>query len=124
MNTNPQPTSGGRQLGIDGLPAAPEAAPRTGRAVVGRKSSAECRPLRLVRPNSHPTTPTGPRQAVRWLHVVAPPSFSALVSARSWCRCGFERTARGRSGVLALIKAHTAHPESCPLLNPEGSKAA
>ncbi|MEI7029295.1 hypothetical protein V9U70_00135, partial [Streptomyces pratensis] len=64
----------------------------------------------------------GPRpQPVRWLDVVAPPSFSALVSARSWCRCGFERTARGRSGVLALIEAHTAHPESCPLLNTEGS---
>ncbi|WP_136975151.1 MULTISPECIES: hypothetical protein [Streptomyces] len=63
-------------------------------------------------------------QPVRWLDIVAPPSFSALVSARSWCRCGFERTARGRSGVLALIEAHTAHPESCPLLNFEGSKAA
>ncbi|PCG82735.1 hypothetical protein CIB93_28310 [Streptomyces sp. WZ.A104] len=63
-------------------------------------------------------------QPVRWLRVVAPPSFSALVSARSWCRCGYERTARGRSGVLALIEAHTTHPESCPLLNTEGSKAA
>ncbi|MFI8314541.1 hypothetical protein ACIGBK_28355 [Streptomyces microflavus] len=63
-------------------------------------------------------------QPVRWLDVIAPPSFSALVSARSWCRCGHERTARGRSGVLALIEAHTAHPESCPLLNAEGSKAA
>ncbi|MEU6952929.1 hypothetical protein [Streptomyces sp. NPDC045714] len=63
-------------------------------------------------------------QPVRWLNVVAPPSFSALVSARSWCRCGYERTARGRSGVLALIEAHTAHPESCPLHHAEGSKAA
>lgn len=124
MNTNPQPKPGGRQLGIDGLPAAPETAPRTLRAAVGRKSSAAGRPLRLVRPNPHPTAPTGPRQVLRWLDVVAPPSFSALVSARSWCRCGYERTARGRSGVLALIEAHTAHPESCPLLNFEGSKAA
>ncbi|MFH8480293.1 hypothetical protein [Streptomyces sp. NPDC018055] len=70
-----------------------------------------------VRSDLHP-------QPVRWLDIVAPPSFSALVSARSWCRCGYERTARGRSGVLALIEAHTAHPESCPLLNFEGSKAA
>ncbi|MFH8435155.1 hypothetical protein ACH4A3_07985 [Streptomyces sp. NPDC018007] len=124
MNSNPQPTPGGRQLGIDGLPAAPETAPRAVRAAVGRKSSAAGRPLRLVRPNSHATAAPGPRQAVRWLHVVAPPSFSALVSARSWCRCGYERTARGRSGVLALIEAHTAHPESCPLRNLEGSKAA
>ncbi|MGI5047055.1 hypothetical protein ACM9HD_26790 [Streptomyces sp. JAC25] len=124
MNTNPQPTPGGRQLGIDGLPAAPATGPRTVRAVVGRKSSAAGRPLRLVRPDQHPPTPPGRRQAVRWLDVVAPPSFSALVSARSWCRCGYERTARGRSGVLALIEAHTAHPESCPLLNTEGSEAA
>ncbi|WP_327389902.1 hypothetical protein OG728_11970 [Streptomyces microflavus] len=114
----------GRQLGIDGLPAAPATGPRTVRAVVGRESSAGGRPLRLVRPDPHPPTTTGPRQVVRWLDVVAPPSFSALVSARSWCRCGYERTARGRSGVLALIAAHTAHPESCPLFNTEGSKAA
>ncbi|MFW3462886.1 hypothetical protein ACN24K_21255 [Streptomyces microflavus] len=124
MNTTPQPAPIGRQLGIDGLPAAPETAPRAVRAVVGRKSSAAGRPLRLVRPDQHPPTTTGPRQVVRWLDVVAPPSFSALVSARSWCRCGYERTARGRSGVLALIEAHTAHPESCLLLNAEGSKAA
>ncbi|MGW1150608.1 hypothetical protein ACWD45_04975 [Streptomyces rubiginosohelvolus] len=124
MTTNPERTHGGRQLGIDGLPAAPETAPRTERAVVGRKSSAGGRPLRLVRPNPHPTAPTGPRQAVRWLHVVAPPSFSALVSARSWCQCGYERTARGRSGVLALIDAHTAHPDSCPLVVGEAGEAA
>ncbi|MET4669168.1 hypothetical protein [Streptomyces sp. PvR018] len=124
MNTNPEPTTDGLQLGIDGLPAAPTTAPRTVRAVVGCKSSAAGRPLRLVRRDQHPPAPTGPRQVVRWLDVVAPPSFSALVSARSWCRCGYERTAHGRSGVLALIEAHTAHPESCPLLNLEGSKAA
>ncbi|MFH9192776.1 hypothetical protein [Streptomyces globisporus] len=124
MSTTNGPTPGGRQLGIDGLPIAPTTAPRTVRAVVGRKSSAAGRPLRLARPDPHPPTTTGPQQVVRWLDVVAPPSFSALVSARSWCVCGFERTARGRSGVLALITAHTAHPESCPLLNLEGSKAA
>ncbi|MEU0763741.1 hypothetical protein ABZ351_29125 [Streptomyces microflavus] len=124
MNTTPESTPGGRQLGIDGRPAAPMTGPRTVRAVVGRKSSAAGRPLRLVRPNPHPPTTPGPQQVVRWLHVVAPPSFSALVSARSWCRCGYERTARGRSGVLALIEAHTAHPESCPLHHAEGSKAA
>ncbi|MGW2591162.1 hypothetical protein ACWCXC_12940 [Streptomyces sp. NPDC001515] len=124
MNATPQAALAGQQLGIDGLPAAPETAPRTARAVVGRKSSAEGRPLRLVRSDPQPSATPGPRQAVRWLHVTAPPSFSALVSARSWCRCGYERTARGRSGVLALLEAHTAHPDSCPLLNAEGSKAA
>ncbi|MFD6478553.1 hypothetical protein ACFWEH_34145 [Streptomyces anulatus] len=124
MSTTPETTAAGQQLGIDGLPDAPATGPRAVRAVVGRKSSAAGRPLRLVRPDRHRPTTTGPRQVVRWLDVVAPPSFSALVSARSWCRCGYERTARGRSGVLALVAAHTAHPESCLLLNPEGSKAA
>ncbi|MDX2406616.1 hypothetical protein NJO91_26285 [Streptomyces microflavus] len=124
MNTTPQPTPGARQLGIDGLPPAPMTVPRTVRAVVGHKSSAAGRPLLLIRPDQNPPAPNGPRQVLRWLDVVAPPSFSALVSARSWCRCGYERTARGRSGVLALIEAHTAHPDSCPLLNLEGSKAA
>ncbi|MGA5578339.1 hypothetical protein ACPCK9_26390 [Streptomyces koyangensis] len=59
-----------------------------------------------------------PWEAVRWLHIVAP------ASARSWCQCGFERTARDRAGVPALIAAHTAHAAVCPLSHPEGSKAA
>ncbi|MFJ1927290.1 hypothetical protein [Streptomyces sp. NPDC088131] len=124
MSTSPEPAPVGQQLGIDGLPAAPETAPRTVRAVVGRKSSAAGRPLRLVRPNQHPPTTPGSREVVRWLHIVAPPSFTAIPSARCWCRCGFERTAMGRAGALALVEAHNAHPESCPLLNLEGSKAA
>lgn len=62
---------------------------------------------------------------VRWLHIVAPPSFSTMPSARSWCRCGYDRTAQGRAGVLALIEAHTHHPEHCPQSHHlEGSKAA
>ncbi|WP_327269664.1 hypothetical protein OG233_22355 [Streptomyces sp. NBC_01218] len=60
----------------------------------------------------------------RSLHIIAPPYRSATPSARSWCRCGHERTARGRSGVLALIAAHHAHPVSCPLLSRERSKSA
>ncbi|OEJ51987.1 hypothetical protein BGK72_15620 [Streptomyces agglomeratus] len=62
---------------------------------------------------------------MRWLHIVAPPSYTAIVSARSWCLCGYERTAKGRAGVLALVEAHTAHPEHCPLTyTTEGSTAA
>ncbi|MFD3494327.1 hypothetical protein ACFWWB_27795 [Streptomyces sp. NPDC058690] len=116
----------GEQLGLTGLPDAPEQQPRTGRATVARKSSAEGRPLRLVRPDQQPTTGTDqPRRSVRWLHIVAPPSYSATPSARSWCECGYERSARGRAGVLALVEAHTSHPEQCPLLgNTEGSRAA
>ncbi|MFC8258373.1 hypothetical protein ACFUNF_12260 [Streptomyces sp. NPDC057291] len=116
----------GEQLGLTGLPDAPEQRPRAGRAAVAGKSSAEGRPLCLVRPDQHsPTGTDQPRRAVRWLHIVAPPSYSATPSARSWCACGFDRKATGRAGVLALIEAHTDHPEYCPLLgNTEGSKAA
>ncbi|WP_371799165.1 hypothetical protein OG963_15350 [Streptomyces sp. NBC_01707] len=116
----------GEQLGLTGLPDAPEQQPHTGRAAVAQKSSAAGRPLRLVRPDQQPPTGTDqPRRAVRWLHIVAPPSYSATPSARSWCACGFDRKATGRAGVLALIEAHTDHPEHCPLLgNTEGSKAA
>ncbi|MFF0290337.1 hypothetical protein [Streptomyces sp. NPDC005262] len=116
----------GEQLGLTGLPDAPEQQPRTGRAAVAQKSSAAGRPLRLVRPDQQPPTGTDqPRRAVRWLHIVAPPSYSTTPSARSWCACGFDRKATGRAGVLALIEAHTDHPAQCPLLgNTEGSKAA
>ncbi|WP_330435502.1 hypothetical protein OIC43_30970 [Streptomyces sp. NBC_00825] len=56
---------------------------------------------------------------------MAPPSYSATPSARSWCECGYVRTAQGRAGVLALIEAHTEHHTHCPLLaTTEGSKAA
>jgi hypothetical protein len=116
----------GEQLGLTGLPDAREQAPCTGRAAVAEKSSAEGRPLRLVRPDQQPPTGTGqPRRVVRWLHIVAPPSYFATPSARSWCACGFDQKATGRAGVLALIEAHTDHLEQCPLLgNTEGSKAA
>ncbi|MGW3754454.1 hypothetical protein ACWD7C_37455 [Streptomyces sp. NPDC005134] len=116
----------GEQLGLTGPPDAPEQQPRAGRATVPRKSSAAGRPLRLVRPDQQPPTGTDqPRRAVRWLHIIAPPSYSATPSARSWCACGYDRKATGRAGVLALIEAHTGHPEHCPLLgNTEGSKAA
>lgn len=67
---------------------------------------------------------SSPRQAVRWLHIVAPPSPAAPASARSWCQCGFERTARDRADVPAIIDAHTAHAAICTLPHPEGSKVA
>ncbi|MGW2281988.1 hypothetical protein [Streptomyces sp. NPDC001770] len=112
------------QLGFSGLPDAPDPRPRTVRAVVERKSPAVGRPLRLVPSGSRDAAPDGPREAVRWLHIVAPASSAALAAARSWCRCGYERTARGRYDVLALIAAHARHPDACPLLSREGSKAA
>lgn len=63
------------------------------------------------------------RYAVAWLHVSAP--ARAVPSARSVCLCGWDQRAIGRPRVLALIDAHTAHRETCPLRsNQEGRSAA
>lgn len=102
-------------MNATGRPAATQAGAKAegGAGVAARKGV-----LSAVRPDSQPV-------AVRWLHIVVPPSFSATPSARSWCRCGYVRTAQGRAGVLALIEAHTHHPEHCPQSShAEGSKAA
>jgi hypothetical protein len=66
------------------------------------------------------------RRPVAWLHVVAPPDWGATVEATSWCSCGRYDHATTRRGVLALVEAHTAHHDVCPLRRPatEGSKAA
>ncbi|MFD3329004.1 hypothetical protein [Streptomyces sp. NPDC058701] len=66
------------------------------------------------------------RRPVAWLHIVTPPSYDAPARARSWCRCGYERTAIGRPGVLQLVEAHNQHRTACPLLNAnqEGRKTA
>lgn len=108
----PRPTTGPRI-------AEPAPAPDGGGApgVVGRKAA-----LSSVRPG--PRAGDG-RRPTGWLHIVAPPSYNATPSARSWCRCGQVRTARGRAGVLALIEAHNNHSNHCPLLtDTEGNKAA
>ncbi|MER6117321.1 hypothetical protein [Streptomyces sp. NPDC001743] len=103
-------------MNATGRPAA--ATQAVARTRVGAKVAARKGVLSAVRPDPQPVP-------VRWLHVVAQPSFSATPSAQSWCRCGYERTARGRAGVLALIEAHTHHPEHCPQSSDaEGSKVA
>ncbi|WP_406512742.1 hypothetical protein OG851_27095 [Streptomyces sp. NBC_00161] len=64
------------------------------------------------------------RRPVAWLHIVAPPSFSDPARARSWCACGYERTAIGRPGVLQLVQNHNQHRTVCPLLNQHERRAA
>lgn len=103
-------------MNATGRPAA--ATQAAARAGVGATVAARKGVLSAVRSVPQPV-------AVRWLQIVAPPSFSAMPSARSWCRCGYDRTAQGRAGVLALIEAHTHHPEHCPQSHhAKGSKAA
>ncbi|MET7715269.1 hypothetical protein [Streptomyces sp. NPDC005407] len=76
--------------------------------------------LSALRPDPHPADGQYP---VAWLHITAPPSWSVVPSGRSWCRCGYDRTAMGRTAVLLLVEAHTAHREECPLLHTEGREA-
>jgi hypothetical protein len=66
----------------------------------------------VVRPE--PLRPDG-RHPVAWLHVVAPPSWQAVPTARSRCECGWDIRAIGRRRVLALIADHDAHRDACPL---------
>ncbi|POX44972.1 hypothetical protein C3488_31080 [Streptomyces sp. Ru72] len=57
-----------------------------------------------------------------WLHIVAP--RGAVPTATSRCLCGWDRSAVGRARVLALINAHSAHRDTCPLRNPQEGRAA
>ncbi|MER7351171.1 hypothetical protein ABT390_37845 [Streptomyces aurantiacus] len=58
-----------------------------------------------------------------WLHISAP--RGAIPTATSRCLCGRDRSAVGRTKVLALIDDHTAHRSLCPLrTTPEGRNAA
>jgi hypothetical protein len=95
-------TSNGRQ----------HADPAVARTAVGEpKGVAEGVPI-AVRPD--PQTGDG-RYPVAWLHICAP--YGATPTASSRCECGWDRRAFGRARVLALIKAHTAHRDACPLRN-------
>ncbi|MFE3579579.1 hypothetical protein [Streptomyces vinaceus] len=59
-----------------------------------------------------------------WLHIVAPPSYGATPSVRSWCSCGRDLFAAGHTRALALIADHEQHRTTCPLLaSTEGTAA-
>ncbi|WP_405728865.1 hypothetical protein OG607_27370 [Streptomyces sp. NBC_01537] len=103
-------------------PVPQDATPAAPRTAVGAKDAARQGVLSAVRPD--PQAGDG-RTPVAWLHIVAPPSWSVTPSGRSWCRCGWDRTAIGRAAVQQLIEQHKQHRDACPLLHPqEGSKAA
>ncbi|WP_246561779.1 hypothetical protein [Streptomyces roseirectus] len=71
---------------------------------------------------SGPTRGDG-RFPVAWLHISAP--RHGTPTATSTCLCGWDRSATGHGKVHALIAAHTAHRDTCPLrTNQEGRAAA
>ncbi|MFB6822216.1 hypothetical protein ACFCXA_11570 [Streptomyces virginiae] len=44
---------------------------------------------------------------------MAPPSYGAAASVRSWCSCGRDLFAAGRARALALIADHAQHRTVC-----------
>ncbi|AJP03000.1 hypothetical protein TU94_17465 [Streptomyces cyaneogriseus subsp. noncyanogenus] len=57
-----------------------------------------------------------------WLHIVAP--GRAVPTATSRCECGRDRSAIGRTRVLALIDDHEHHRTACPLRTTQEGRAA
>ncbi|MHB6908999.1 hypothetical protein [Streptomyces sp. DB-54] len=97
-------------------PQAPTRRPQA-MAVGGSKNVAEG-----VRTGSNPRRPDR-RYPIAWLHIATP--RGATPTATSKCRCGWDRSAVGQRRVLALIEAHAAHRDTCPLRTPqEGTEAA
>jgi hypothetical protein len=66
--------------------------------------------------------PTDGREPVAWLHVIAPPSWNTIPWATSDCLCGRHVEASGRRDVLALVEAHNAHRQACPLRHPKAER--
>ncbi|WP_405942069.1 hypothetical protein [Streptomyces sp. NBC_00207] len=73
-----------------------------------------------VRPDPHADDG---RRPIAWLHIVAPPSYGASPSVRSWCSCGRDLFAAGRARALALITDHAEHRTACSRLTPRREAA-
>ncbi|MFJ1557514.1 hypothetical protein [Streptomyces mirabilis] len=115
MSTPPRPPLKSIPSAPSGPRAAAHAAP--GLAVGEPKGGAEG-VLSALR--SDPQTGDG-RYPVAWLHISAP--RGAVPTATSKCQCGRDRSAVGKSRVLALIKDHTAHRDACPLRTTQEGRA-
>ncbi|WP_432155965.1 hypothetical protein [Streptomyces sp. bgisy153] len=88
-------------------------------AVGGPKVAARKGVVSVLRPGLHKSDG---RHPVAWLHISYP--HGATPTATSRCACGRDRKAVGHERVLALIDAHTAHRDTCPLRNPKEGRAA
>ncbi|MET9070969.1 hypothetical protein ABZX95_02075 [Streptomyces sp. NPDC004232] len=104
------------------VPTGPRAAePAVPRPAVGEPKGAARKGVRTAL-RTDPQTGDG-RYPVAWLHIRAP--RGTVPTATSKCLCGWDRSAVGKPRVLALIEAHTAHNDVCPLRSPqEGRHAA
>ncbi|MFI1032292.1 hypothetical protein [Streptomyces sp. NPDC020951] len=84
-------------------------------------------PKGVARKGVHTALRPAPQQAdgrypIAWLHIRAP--RGAVPTATSRCLCGWDRSAAGRDQILALIEAHAAHRDLCPLRSSQEERAA
>ncbi|MEV6617551.1 hypothetical protein AB0N31_27610 [Streptomyces sp. NPDC051051] len=108
-----------RLKSITPTPTGPPAAPQpVDPAAVGEPKGAA---RKGARTSSDPHRPDG-RYPVAWLHITAP--RGATPTATSKCLCGWDRSTIGHTRVLALIEAHAAHRDLCPLRNPQEGRVA
>lgn len=106
-----------KSLPAPGRPSAADPAPPP--AAGGARGSVGRRPS-----TSGPEPHRGDgRYPIAWLHLTAP-GHGAVPTAHSWCACGHDRSAVGHRQVLALIEAHAAHRENCPLRHRTESRTA
>ena len=87
---------------------------------VGRRPSTSAR---RSDPRLSSGAPGDGRYPIAWLHLAAP-GRGAVPTAHSWCACGHDRSAVGAARVLALIEAHAAHRQNCPLRHRTESRTA
>ncbi|MEU7551075.1 hypothetical protein AB0B01_01730 [Streptomyces sp. NPDC044571] len=107
MNQRPRSSLKSLTLAPTGLNSAEPAGARGG---TGAPKVVAEGVLSSVRPDPH--TSDG-QYIVAVLHICAP--RGAVPTAHSKCECGHDRSAVGRTNVLALIQLHTDHRTVCPL---------
>ncbi|MFI7009889.1 hypothetical protein [Streptomyces sp. NPDC050145] len=62
------------------------------------------------------------RRPIAWLTITA--SGRGTPTAKSWCACGRDLSARGQADVFALVAGHDYHRTVCPLRNLQEGRAA
>ncbi len=110
LKSPPQPSDGPSDA-VSGSPGARVGGPKVA-ARQGVVSALRSNPL-----------PGDGRYPVAWLSISSP-RYGHMPTAASQCQCGWNRSAIGHAQVAALIGAHTAHRDTCPLRTPQEGRAA
>ncbi|MET8133711.1 hypothetical protein ABZV24_17410 [Streptomyces sp. NPDC005251] len=116
--TAPQPRPPGKSTTPTPNPPRP-AEPAPPPTAMGEPKDVAEGVLTAVRPDPQPGNGRFP---VAWLTICTP--RDAIPTATSKCLCGRDRSAVGRSRVLALVAEHTGHREECPLHTPQEGRTA